>query len=318
MIESMKILTANVIDEKLDFPSLIEALRIGFTEQFTIPQRMHLDYANPVDQNENTLLLMPAVACGSLAGVKIVNVASANPSRQLSSIQGIYYLFDSVTGTPKAILDAPTLTNWRTAAASALAATYLAPKDASCLLIIGTGALAPFVVEAHAAIRPIRKLLILGRNQEKARQLASRFSERFEEVELVSSLESDMPKADIISAVTFSPVPVVHGRWLRPGQHIDLIGSFKPDMREADDQVITRSSIFVDNLESAPIESGDLAIPLAEQVIKAEDIRGDLFQLCKGEIPGRELNEEITLFKSVGHAIEDLIAARLLSELSNL
>ena len=308
----MKFYSEADLNAVLDFPKLISALRTGFSEQYVVPQRMHLDYDNPEDKSENTMLLMPAVRIGDVAGVKIVNVAFANSSRDLPSIQGVYYLLDAVSGVPLAFFDAKSLTNWRTAAASALAASYLALESANSLLMIGTGALAPFVIEAHAAVRSIKRLYVYGRSLEKAKALADCFKDRFDEIEMVKDLTTAIPKADIVSAATLSETPLVLGKMLRSGQHVDLIGSFKPDMREADDQVMKRSRIYVDILESAPKESGDLAIPLASGVINAQDLQGDLFQLCRGQVNGRKSDQEITLFKSVGHALEDLVAARLI------
>ena len=308
----MKYYSATDVHDTLDFPALIEALRIGFTEQYTIPHRLHLDYDNDEDDNQNTLLLMPAVKCGEIAGVKIVNVASANSKRNLPSIQGIYYVLDAISGIPKAIMDANELTNWRTAASSALAATFLAPVEAKSLLLVGTGALAPYIIKAHLAIRPIRELFVYGRNTEKARFIAQQHEGQFEKITVVKNLGEAVPKADIVSVATSSATPLIKGAWLRPGQHIDLIGSFKPNMREADDDVLIKSRIYVDHIEMAPKESGDLAIPLSNNVISLGDIQGDLFQLCQNKVKGRIADDEITVFKSVGHALEDLVAAQLI------
>ena len=307
---------ASDIQKRLKFSDLIEALRVGFTEQYTIPQRMHLNYDNPDDHNQNTLLLMPAVKCGEVGGVKIVNVTPANSKRKLPSIQGIYYLLDAISGEPKALFDAGSITNWRTAAASALAASYLAPKDAKTLLMVGTGSLAPYVIDAHLVNRPITELMVFGRNLEKAETLATQKDNQFEKVTVVDNLKEAVQLADIVSVATFSSTPLIEGNWLRTGQHIDLIGSFKPDMRETDDEVMIRSKIYVDHLDTAPKESGDIAIPLANGIISNEDIRGDLFQLCQNKVKGRENSHEITVFKSVGHALEDLVAARLILKMN--
>lgn len=313
-MEGIPFFSAQEIHSLLSYTELIQALRSGFTKAYEIPPRMHFDYDNGA--HPNTLLLMPAVKCGEVAGVKIISVAPENASKTLPTIQGIYYLMDADTGVPMALIEAKALTNWRTAAASALAATYLAPKNAKTLLMVGTGSLAPFLIDAHAASRPINKVLIYGCNTDKAKRIASKKQDFFESVEVVESLESAIEQAEIISAATMSSEPLIKGSWLKAGQHIDLVGSFKPTMREADDEVIRRSSVFVDTLEMAPIESGDLAIPLKEGVIEESAIRGDLFQLCKGEVKGREKDEEITLFKSVGHALEDLVTAQLIIKLS--
>ncbi|MEP5610855.1 MAG: ornithine cyclodeaminase family protein [Cyclobacteriaceae bacterium] len=307
----MRFYTSKDINNFLSFPALIEALRTGFTKEYTIPNRMHLDYDNPEDANQNTLLLMPAVSCGDFAGVKIVNVSIENGRRNLPSIQGIYYLLDAITGEPKAIFDAKSLTNWRTAAASALAADFLARADASRLLMIGTGSLAPFLIDAHATTRPIKELFIYGRSKQKAETLAKSKAGQFEKIEVVDDLDNSLSKADIVSSATFSETPLVTGQNLRSGQHIDLVGAFKPTSRESDDEVMRRPKIYVDSMETALKEAGDLAIPLASGVISAEDIKGDLFALSSSSVVGRESDSEITCFKSVGHALEDLVAAQL-------
>ena len=309
--------TAADIRDALNFPMLIEALRVGFTEHLTIPPRLHVNYDNYEDGNQNTLLLMPAIKCGDIAGVKIVNVASANSKRNLPSIQGIYYVLDAISGIPKALMDANELTNWRTAASSALAATFLAPVAARSLLMVGTGALAPYIIKAHLAVRPLKELMVYGRTTEKARIIAQQHEDQFEKVTVVKNLGEAVPKADIVSVATSSTTPLIKGVWLRPGQHIDLIGSFKPNMREADDDVMIQSRIYVDHIEMAPKESGDLAIPLSKNVISLGDIQGDLFQLCQNKVKGRISDDEITVFKSVGHALEDLVAAQLILKTNN-
>ncbi len=310
----MKFYTDADISQILDFPSLIEALRVGFTDEFLVPQRMHIDYRNHQDGIENTLLLMPAVKESDVSGVKLVNVAPGNQTQGIPTIQGIYYLFDSITGQPVATFDAKAITNWRTAAASALAASYLANPDAHTLLMVGTGSLAPYLIEAHLSNSPIDELVVFGRNSQKAEVMAQEFSERVAKVRVEIDLKHAVTQADIISVATLSSDPLIFGKWLRPGQHLDLVGSFKPDMREADDEVVRRSAIYVDINQTAPVESGDLAIPLATGAISHDDIRGDLFQLCRQQVKGRNSPHEITLFKSVGHALEDLVAAKLIMQ----
>ena len=308
----MKYYTAEDIGDFLDFTSLIESLKIGFTKHYTIPTRMHINYDNAVDNNQNTMLLMPAIESDGYAGVKIVNVSPANNSRNMPTIRGIYYMVDAINGEPKALMDAKSLTNWRTAAASALAATYLASPTASCLLMVGTGSLSPYIIDAYTAIRPIEKLMIYGRNKSKAEALAQQKTSLVKEIIVVENLPDAVPQADIISVATLSEKPLILGSWLRPGQHLDLIGSYRTDMREADNEALTRSKIYVDSIKSAPNESGDLFIPLRDGIISLDDIKGDLFQLCGNKVQGRVDENEITVFKSVGHSLEDLVAAKLI------
>jgi ornithine cyclodeaminase len=219
-------------------------------------------------------------------------------------------LFDAATGLPLAVLDGTELTRRRTAAASALAARYLAPPDATRLLMVGTGGLAPHVIESHAAVRSISSVRVWGRRMEAAETVARGLAGRPYEVEAVSDLPAAVHWADIISCATLSETPIVHGAWLRPGQHLDLIGSFTPAMREADDAALSRAGIYVDT-RMALSESGELLHGFASGVISAADVRGELSELVRGSVAGRRAAEEITLFKSVGCAIEDLAAAEL-------
>ncbi len=308
----MKYFSADDIAVSLTYPTLIEALRKGFQKEIQVPPRAHIDYQNPPRNDENTLLLMPAIEVGNMGGVKIVNVAPSNNDYNLPSIYGVYYLMNAVTGEPMAVFDAASLTNWRTAAASALAADYLAPKEAKTLLMIGTGSLAPYLIDAHQSIRPIKELMVYGRNPEKAKRLAESRKEQFNSVTVVTDLEEALTKADIISAATLSETPLIYGRCLRAGQHVDLVGAFKPTRREADDDAVQKAMIYVDYVETAPKEGGDLVIPLEKGIITYDDIKGDLFSLCRNKVKGRTSDEQITLFKSVGHALEDLVAAELI------
>lgn len=305
-------LTRQDIDKTLDYPSLIAALREGFQQAYQIPTRMHTNYDNPVDQCENTLLLMPAIAIGKIVGVKIVNVAPKNGAHNLPSIHGIYYVSDANTGQPLALMDAKALTNWRTAATSALAADYLSRQNSRTLLMVGTGSLAPYLIDAHAANRPIKRLLVYGRNTAKAEALAISKVALFESVEVVEDLSLAIPEADIISTATLAKDPLIHGDDLRPGQHLDLVGSYKPELREADNVVMRRGQIYADQKEQAIRESGDLALPISEGIMAADDIVGDLFQLCQNQVGGRQNTDDITVFKSVGHALEDLVGAQLI------
>jgi len=211
-------------------------------------------------------------------------------------------------GTPLACLDGSALTSRRTAAASALAARELARQDASSLLVVGTGKLAPMLIEAHATVRPIRKVRIWGRNPDKAAALAERFRDRFD-CEAVTDLESAVPAADIISCATLSTEPLIRGEWLQPGSHLDLVGAFRPTMRETDSRCLARSEVFVDTYAGAMGEAGDILQAIDEGAFRETDLRAELAELLRGDKPGRTNNDAITLFKSVGASLEDLAAA---------
>jgi ornithine cyclodeaminase/alanine dehydrogenase-like protein (mu-crystallin family) len=268
-------------------------------------------------------LLMPAWQVGKYLGVKMVTVSPKNGKYNLPSIHGIYTLFDAAQGMPLAQINATTLTAQRTAAASALASSFLSKKNSKTLLMVGTGALAPELIRAHISVRPIETVYVWGRNLEKAKAVSNFITKYLQvsekanfEVFPIENIEEGIEKADIISCATLSPTPLIFGKNLKAGQHLDLVGAYRPDMREADDEVILKSSVFIDTYDGMH-ESGDIASPLKDGILKRENICGDLFQLCRGEKTGRKNNNEITFFKSVGHALEDLAAAKLIYEKLN-
>ena len=305
----MKFIDAKTVRKTITYPQLVSALRDAFRRQdIEVPQRHHhhFRYSRECAQ-ENTLLLMPAWQMDGCLGVKTVVVAPDN--RDAPSIQGQYALFDARTGTPKAIMDAASITAMRTAAASALAADYLAPADARTLLMIGTGTLAPELIRAHACVRPIDKVLVWGRSQEKAQRIIDSLSDMPCTFTVCNDIAEGMTQADIVSCATMSRTPLVFGKWLRPKQHIDLVGAYRPDMREADDLLISRVALYVDVMPHALSETGDLALPIANGVIRADYILGDLPTLTQKSAP--IARQAITCFKSVGHALEDLVAASL-------
>lgn len=312
-----RFLSAGDIDDSLNFRDLIETLRTAFRSDVVTPVRHHHAVSRP-DGADSTLLLMPAwtdfVAQGHSMlgniGIKTVTVSPDNPSLGKPSVTGLYLLLSGRTGEPLAILDGQALTLWRTAAASALAADYLARDDAERLVMVGAGALAPFLVDAHAAIRPIRDVAVWNRSHDKAQLLAEKLARPDLRLRAVADLPAALRGADIVSCATMSATPVVSGDWLHPGMHLDLVGAFRPDMRETDDAAIRKSRLFVDTRAGALAEAGDLAMPIADGVITADAIVGELSELCAGTVQGRRTADEITLFKSVGTALEDLAAAQ--------
>ncbi|OUS14964.1 ornithine cyclodeaminase [Rhodospirillales bacterium 47_12_T64] len=313
----MQNITAEQVVQALDYPSLVESLREAFKSNITVPMRHHHDMEQPEGRRESTLLLMPAWESGKAVGVKLVTVSPDNGEKNLPAIQGIYILFDGETGTPKALIEAKTLTARRTAAASALAASYLARSNSQKLTMVGTGVLAPSLIQAHASVRPIKEVSIWGRDHDKAVALAHEITASGLPATATSDLEAAVKSADIISCATLSREPLVKGAWLQPGQHLDLVGAYRPDMREADDDAIKYSSVFVDTRSGATKEGGDIVIPLSTGVLKPTRIRADLFELTREQHAGRSSEEEITFFKSVGHALEDLAAAQLVDHRIN-
>lgn len=302
------------IAHSLDYLRLVEGLDKAFrANTATTPQRHHHDYQGTASGTESTLLLMPSWEQQGKLGIKLVTVSPDNHQLQLPAIHGLYVLFDSVTGVPQMLMDAQELTVRRTAAASALASKYLSREDSKTLLMVGTGALATHLIRAHASVRPIKKVMIWGRNQQKADALADSMQQEPFVVSVVPTIAEGLAEADIVSSATLSNTPLILGDQVVEGQHIDLVGSYKKDMREADDSTIAKSRVFVDTA-TAQVESGDLYMPLEQGLIAPDDIQGDLFKLCARQQFARRSDEEVTLFKSVGHAMEDLVAARLVWE----
>jgi len=308
----MRHFAAAEIDAALDFPSLIDALAEAFRGGFHAPLRHHHAIERPGEAAATTLLMPAWTTFGSsedFLGAKIVNVFPGNGARGLPAVQGVYVLQSGVTGAPIATLDGTRLTVWRTAAASALAARYLARADARRLLIVGAGQLAPFLVRAHMSQRPIRTIAVWNHRPEGAHRLAAALGDEGLNAHVVKRLEDGVRDADIISCATLSEAPLALGAWLKSGQHLDLVGAFSMRMREADDAALKRARIFVDT-EAAMSEGGDVALGLKSGAIARADVAGDLAALVRGA-PGRGGEREITLFKSVGAAIEDLAAAML-------
>jgi ornithine cyclodeaminase/alanine dehydrogenase-like protein (mu-crystallin family) len=310
----MRVISAGDLARIFTFPRLIEALRQAFRSPITVPVRHHHTIERP-DEPAATLLLMPAWTDagseGGYLGVKIVSVYPGNSARALPGIFGTYLLMNGGTGAPLAAIDGQALTVWRTAAASALAASYLAREDASRLVMVGAGALAQYLIRGHASVRPITNVQIWNRTADKAEQLAATFAGSSYQVRATTDLEAAVCDADVISCATLTSEPLVRGAWLKPGSHLDLVGSFTPKMRETDDDAIRRSRVYVDTRVGATKEAGDIVRPLASGIIGESDIVGDLFDLCREKASGRQSAGEITLFKSVGTALEDLAAARL-------
>lgn len=289
------------------FPTLVEHLRLAFAkDQVHVPNRHHHNYKS--GSEENTLLLMPAWQEGNDLGIKIVTVNPNNGPTNLATIQGTYLLMDANTGIIKAELEAKSLTNKRTAASSALASKYLSNPQSSKMLIMGNGALLPDMIRAHSSVRPISKIWVWGRDNNKVNKKIESFD--FDEIEIVAikDFEEIIKEVDIVTCITSSVKPLLNKKHLNEGQHIDLVGSYKPNMQEADAEIFRYTSTFMDTA-NACLESGDLLIPLQSGILQKDQIK-DLSYLCKTSQLARKDEKEITVFKSVGYALEDLVAAR--------
>jgi ornithine cyclodeaminase/alanine dehydrogenase-like protein (mu-crystallin family) len=297
----------------LPFGALIGAIEAMFVAGCEVPPRhVHAicgEHGGDHDGEQGKVLIMPAWH-GRYLGIKIVNIFPGNAARGMPALFSTYTLYDAATGEPLAHIDGNEITARRTAAASALAARHLAAPGAASLLVVGSGRVASLLPQAYRLVRPIREVTVWSRNHDNALKLADQLSADGFAARASLDLEAAARKADIVSCATLAAEPVIHGQWLRPGSHLDLIGGFTPQMRETDDACFAGARVFVDTLEALQ-KSGDLLGPMSRGVLAPADIEGTLETLCRGQAEGRRGAIERTVFKSVGTALEDLAAAML-------
>ncbi|MBL0938732.1 MAG: ornithine cyclodeaminase family protein [Gemmatimonadaceae bacterium] len=301
-------LDAEQVHAALPWDALAEALR----DAFLSPPQSPVRHAHTLDgAGTEHLLLMPAWDAAHI-GLKMVTVIPGAPQFGGHTVEATYLLSARQTGKPLALLDGDALTVRRTAAVSALAARHLLRPDAESLLIVGTGRLAPWLARAHCALNPsIVRVHVWGREVLKAAAVARELEAEGLVVSVCRDLADGVREADLVSCATTSSVPVVLGQWLRAGAHLDLVGAYTPQMRETDDEAIARARVFVDDVASAEREAGDIVQPYRSGAISASHVAGDLGSLLRGDVAGREHDTQVTCFKSVGLALEDLAAARL-------
>lgn len=306
----MRWISAEELGRACDLGVLVDALEAGHS-------RARPEVADGlIGPDERRYLIRSAHDGGALLGSKLITIFPDNPDhRRLPSVQAVIVLFDGLTGSPRAMLDATELTYWKTAADSALGARLLARRDARTLLMVGAGGLAPWLVRGHLTVRPsIGRVLVWNRKPARAEALAAQFEEEGVPADVAPDLEAAVRKADIVSTATMARAPILKGAWLKQGAHVDLVGSYSPQTREADDETLSRGRLFVDCLESALDGVGDIVAPLEEGVISQADILGDLFDLVGGDVAGRQEEGEITVFKNAGGAHLDLMVAAALLE----
>lgn len=312
----MNVIDAQQVAKCLSMKSLIETMRETYAQPAAIPQRRVM----PLEEGKyEAFALLPAWN-QDLIAVKAFTYFPQNPAHGKDTLASKILVFNREDGQPVALVDGKVLTFWRTAAASALAADYLARENASRLLICGTGNLAPYFAWAYAAVRPLKQVYVWGRSLDKAMTTVDRIVsspeyqslpiERQFAVSVVESVDETLEHVDIISCVTASATPLFDGAKVLPGTHIDLVGNHDSDKRECDSTVVQRAQVYVDSRINVLAEAGDLLIPIQEGVFNAEQIKGELPQLCAKEVRGRQSDEAITLYKSVGSALADLAAVQ--------
>jgi alanine dehydrogenase len=319
----VRIHSATEVAAALPYAALVTELRKAFATGALVPRRS-LHFIPQAQGPDAVVGLMPAWQAGEAIAVKVFTLFPENPGKGLPTIHAQVLLFDGKTGVPIAVVDGTEVTRRRTAAVAALAASFLARDEASDLLIVGTGAQAPYNALALAAVRPIRTIVVWGRSRTKAQKTAAEINDarlraaenegRKVTVEVAEDLESAVRIADIVSCATSASTPIVHGAWLKPGAHVDLMGSHSPTERECDDEAVRRARVYVDTKTNAMQEAGDVLVPIRAGIVPESHVLGDLYELCRGEVAGRLHPGDITLFKSVGNAHADLVAARVVAK----
>lgn len=304
----MKIFTAHDVHARLQWPDLLHRLQQAYAGDFTMPQRQI--YRLDQDATSNDAFALLPSWNDEVIAVKAFTYFPSNPP-PYPSLHSQILLFHRQHGHPLALIDGSSVTYWRTAGISALASKLLSRSNASTLLIIGTGNLAPYLIRAHASVRDFSRVLIWGRQQEKAQRLASACSEEFPHItcEAVHSLEHACAAADVIVCATGSSEILIRGAWIREGTHVDLLGNHHAHHRECDTELVLCSRVYVDTYLNCLKEAGEILIPMAEGVFQQDQIYGELASMCSGQAALRESDADITLFKSVGAALGDLATA---------
>jgi ornithine cyclodeaminase len=306
----LRVIDAEQTRRALPFAQLIPALREAFASGAQVPLRHH-HHMPQSDGTTATLLLMPAwQERGGYLGVKIATVYPGNAKREQPAVHSTYLLCDGATGQPLALLDGDQITARRTVGVAALAASHLARENASSLLIVGAGRIASLAAAAFQEVRPIRRVAVWDITPQKAGILVEALRAQGFDASVATSLREAASAADIVSCATLSTTPLIQGEWLAPGAHLDLIGSFTPQMREADDTCFARGRVYVDSRD-ALLESGDLVAPIRSGALQESAVVGTLSELCAGDIAGRRTDDEITIFKAVGTALSDIASAAL-------
>lgn len=309
----MHTLTPQQTARALPFDMLIDALHAMFQQGCEVPLRHNHAITDANGATLGNLLLMPAWLPEKWLGVKTVSIFPQNGSVDLPGLHSVYILYAAKTGQPVALLDGDTITSRRTAAASALAARYLSRANSEKLLIVGAGRVASLLADAYCSVRPIQQITIWNPTAAKAEKLAASLRQQGLQVAYTEDLASAAQQADIITCATLSTAPLIRREWLKAGTHLDLIGSFTPQMRETDAACFADTSVFTDT-EEALMKAGDILAAIEAGTFKPERVLGNLYDLCRGTHAGRRDDTEITVFKSVGTGLEDLAAAALAYE----
>jgi 1-pyrroline-2-carboxylate reductase [NAD(P)H] len=306
----MKVISADQVHAALSYPALIDALGETYAGEFKMPPRQ-VFLLDDNDANHDAFAVLPSWGA-EFIGVKAFTYfpTAAAPYKSLYSQ---ILLFDRAHGQPLALVDGTTVTFWRTAGISGLATRLLSRENSETLLVLGTGNLASYIIRANASVRPLKKVMVWGRSREKAEAVCAAAKAQLPHIEFsaIEDRESACAEADIVVAATGSHEPVVLGDWIKPGTHTDFIGNHHATKRECDTALVTKSKVYVDSHVNAMKEAGEILVPISEGVFRKEDIVAELAEMCRGEATLRTSDDEITLFKSIGMALSDLVGAGL-------
>ena len=313
----MLMLDADKLLDCMPFATLVDELAAMHREPIGMVDEMLMESTDAND-NVSHFFIRSGWQPEKAVGAKVITVFPRNnQAREYPSIQAVYVLFEAVNGSPVACLDGTALTWLKTASDSALGSRLLSRENCQAMLMIGAGQMAPHLVSAHCEVRPsINRVQVWNRTIDKAQQLCDGLRQKFPAIEFSATeeVEAGVREADLVCSAIGRKEPIIEGAWLKPGAHVDLIGAFTPDMREADDEVFRRGSLFVDARETTINHIGELMIPLASGVISESDVIADLSELCQQKHPGRSSEDEITVFKNGGGGHLDLMCARILHD----
>ena len=313
----MLMLDADKILNSISFSTLVDELAAMHREPIGLVDEMLME---STDNNNSVshFFIRTGWQPEKAVGAKVITIFPRNnQQREWPSIQAVYILFEGVNGTPIACLDGTALTWLKTASDSALGSRLLSRENIESMLMIGAGQMAPHLVSAHCEVRPsLKQIHVWNRTNDKAQTLCASLADKYPQIIFnpVTEIEASAREADLICSAIGCTEPIIRGEWLKPGTHVDLIGAYTADMREADDECLRRGNLFVDARETTIHHIGELMIPLASGVISEADVIADLSDLCQQRHPGRQSDDEITLFKNGGGGHLDLMCARILHQ----
>jgi len=305
----MKIITAEDVHAQLAYPDLVDALQEAFAGSFSMPPRQV--YAlDESPANHDAFAVLPSWN-DELIAVKSFTYFPDNPKPAYASLYSKILLFDRKHGQPLALVDGTSVTFWRTAGVSGLASRLLSREDSKTLLLLGTGNLAPYIIRAQLSVRPIERVMVWGRTPANAQRVVQQVADEFDAVDfsVADDLQAACGLADIVVSATGSHEPLVLGDWIKPGTHTDFIGNHHATKRECDTALVVKSKVYADSYVNCFKEAGEVLVPISENAITKDHVVGELTEMCSGSVKLRESDDEITLFKSIGMAMSDLVGA---------